>query len=371
MSAEAIGEMGGSSFVEEELEESGSLDGRGVQVCGKECFNIASFTAAAARELLSSNLFYAAHYKPRRIEDRGSICASLTGDGIDIFRREAVEESWVLAPLRALARGVAALVVGLFCAVAGVCYHLRFLESHLFKWFKSSGEEAAYHWQKTARHTASMFQDLVVLGLTLLGIFSLVKGRLEGEVAPQIGGALLLAPLILSSLFAPAYLLDGVSPGVAAAYKSHLLKMEYGVVNQQGGFLSWDLEKDREFRSFHFSEIQGCFGAIFKEEGRRFLEAVRELQRDLPEGHKLPYTYPPTARRISLFLDRHEAQIRMSKERMKDWKERFQYHENNFKEMAAILQKCFSLQFSPRGAIYHLAIPPFPLDGLCCRQYFD
>jgi hypothetical protein len=216
-----------------------------------------------------------------------------------------------------------------------------------------------------------MIQDVVVFGMTLIGVFSLIKGRVEGEMAPQVGGGLLLSPLVLSGLFAPAALLNGVSPGVAAAYKSHILKMQYGVVNEEGAFLSWDPEKDQEFRSFHFSEIQGCFGAIFKEEGERFLEALGALQKELPKECKLPYMYPPTARRISFFLDRNVAKLPFSKEQIDDWKKKFQYHENNFKEMAAILQKCFSMQFSPRGAIYHLAIPPFPIDGLCCRKYFN
>jgi hypothetical protein len=130
MSAEAIGDIGEASFPEMELEEVGSLEGRSVRPCGRECFNIGSLTAVSARELLSSRWFFSPPYKERRIEDKGSICASLSATPIDIFQREEEEENWAVAILRGLARGVAALAVGLFCAVAGVCYHLRLLEHH-------------------------------------------------------------------------------------------------------------------------------------------------------------------------------------------------------------------------------------------------
>lgn len=333
-----------------------------------------SFSLNASTAVLSSNFFYPSEYKVREVEDRGSLYRTITEQGIDLFARGEKINSCCHRygkPLRAIARAVAFLAIGILIAPIGCVWHAMLTVGRAILCLRG-GVHTSHNWTKVKQHIAAFFTDLLITGLAALTCSTFVEGVFAGEAIAFVASIAVAANLFspLSSFIPheslPLFLASRNER--VAFYKSIMLKNAFGLVGKQGKLLTWNAEKDQEF-----PELTGLFGTIYQQQGLDFLEAINELQKVLIRNNcRLPSFYPPEATSIISFMEENREKLEKRNIDIMKWINKFQILDANLKFMSKLLVECtwmkHVLLFVSSGLKRSC---PFPWIKEICDPYFS
>lgn len=268
---------------------------------------ISSFTYKVRSFIENSNILNPSNCELRKFQDKGSLKETL--EGIDIFDR-VEKKDWMHRagkPIRAAARGLLFVTGSSLVAPLGVIWNGALMAYHISKWAVSTKDtmQCKEHGEKIAAYAHSFFIDFGV-SFFLLGANYIIAACI---LSAELGGFAMAAFMALAASY-PAINLPGTvnrfvfEEHCGAAYAALKLKNNCGIVGRDGSVLKFDPILDEE-KEIGEGLIQKMVDLGFD----RFLDAVADLQYDLPSDSKLKDIDFPTADAIITFLEKNRSKI--------------------------------------------------------------
>lgn len=251
-----------------------------------------SFAQMSYLEMLSSSILYPSNQVLRPTKAAGSIKESLDVNS-ELFNTEALQSNWhdYTKPVRAVARLILGIAIGLFAAPAGVLFHAGATVFYSAMWLKSEGDQVEHNWKKVKDHAGYFFVDLLITLMTLWGVVSI---KWLNALWAAGGKRFVIFGLVASGLIplfcavAPHHVIPYLfldRGERAAVYKAVRLKNDFGIVAEDThGLLPFDPIVDQEKLKDAGS---GSLFDLWRCQGFELLGIVTKLNAALPLEHRL------------------------------------------------------------------------------------
>ncbi len=207
------------------------------------------------KRILTSDWFYPSNCELRPLESKGSITQTLTDHKIDLFARTTIHRNIFAKGLRALARAIAVCAIGIIVAPIDILRHGCYAIYYTF----AEGITSA----KVKKYAKSLFDDFKLFAcvgiciamssmfcaFNILCLINFSSTNINEWFSSLV--VTFLLGVLVSLLSRPSFSLDlFVDPDkLIPFYKSIVLRHDFGIVNNDGGLLPYDLNDDEPLHS--------------------------------------------------------------------------------------------------------------------------